>query len=125
MYQDKTLACKDCGKNFIFSARDQEFFAQKGFTNVPTRCRDCRDKKKKSAETALNRVIYKITCKKCGKIGEMAIEPRKPNDVYCSDCFYEDFRKEVDEKGLQPKEIVVDTTASVSNSTDSEATPQE
>lgn len=110
-YQDQTLICKDCGKNFIFTTRDQEFFAQKGFTNAPTRCRDCRLKKKSATDAIANRIIYKIVCKKCGKVGEMAVEPRKPDDIYCSDCFYETFQKEIELKDLKPKEVVIDTTA--------------
>lgn len=31
MYEDKTLVCKDCGKEFTFSAGEQEFYAEKGF----------------------------------------------------------------------------------------------
>lgn len=30
MYEDKTLVCKDCGKEFTFSAGEQEFYAEKG-----------------------------------------------------------------------------------------------
>ena len=33
MYEDKTLVCKDCGKEFVFTAGEQEFYAEKGFTN--------------------------------------------------------------------------------------------
>lgn len=47
-YQDKTKVCVDCGKEFIFTARDQEFYAEKGFQNEPKRCKECRDKKKNS-----------------------------------------------------------------------------
>ena len=42
MYQDKTLICKDCGKEFVFTAGEQEFYAEKGFENEPQRCRECR-----------------------------------------------------------------------------------
>ena len=45
-FKDKTIKCVDCGTEFTFSARDQEFYAEKGFTNEPKRCKDCRDKKK-------------------------------------------------------------------------------
>ena len=41
MYEDKELVCEDCGKTFIFSAGDQEFYAEKGFQNgsaVPRPC---------------------------------------------------------------------------------------
>ncbi len=44
--EDKTIVCKDCGKEFVFSVREQEFYKEKGFTNEPVRCKDCRDKKK-------------------------------------------------------------------------------
>ena len=28
--EDKTLVCKDCGKEFIFTVGEQEFFKEKG-----------------------------------------------------------------------------------------------
>ena len=33
MYEDKTLVCKECGNEFVFTAGEQEFYAEKGFTN--------------------------------------------------------------------------------------------
>ena len=42
MYQDKTLTCKDCGQEFVFTAGEQEFYAEKGFQNEPTRCKGLR-----------------------------------------------------------------------------------
>ena len=42
---DKTLICKDCGAEFIFTEGEQEFYAQKGFSN-PVRCPECRKKRK-------------------------------------------------------------------------------
>ena len=44
-YQDKELTCADCRGKFLFSAKDQEFFAEKGFSE-PKRCKDCRQAKK-------------------------------------------------------------------------------
>lgn len=49
-YKDKTLTCKDCGKEFTFTAGEQSFYAEKGFTNEPQRCKPCRDAKKAAAE---------------------------------------------------------------------------
>ncbi len=46
--QDKILVCRDCGEDFIFSVREQDFFAQKGFTNEPTRCPTCRAARKQN-----------------------------------------------------------------------------
>lgn len=46
--QDKTLKCKDCGSDFVFTVGEQEFYAEKGFTNEPTRCKECRQKNKQA-----------------------------------------------------------------------------
>lgn len=40
--EDKTIRCADCGSDFMFSASEQQFFAEKGFTNEPRRCPTCR-----------------------------------------------------------------------------------
>lgn len=39
--EDKTIICKDCGKEFKFTVREQEFFASKNFVE-PVRCKECR-----------------------------------------------------------------------------------
>ena len=43
MYEDKTLVCKECGQEFVFTAGEQEFYAERGFQNEPQRCKACRD----------------------------------------------------------------------------------
>ncbi len=45
-YEDITLQCKDCGAEFVFTAGEQDFYAQKGFENQPVRCPECRKAKK-------------------------------------------------------------------------------
>ncbi|MBX3394579.1 MAG: zinc-ribbon domain containing protein [Phycisphaerae bacterium] len=47
-FDDKTIVCADCGTEFVHSAEDQARYAERGFTNEPKRCRDCRDKRKAS-----------------------------------------------------------------------------
>ena len=42
MYEDKNLVCEECSKEFVFSAGEQEFYAQKGLVNIPKRCPECR-----------------------------------------------------------------------------------
>ena len=34
MKEDKTLVCRECGTEFVFSASEQEFYEEKGFTNA-------------------------------------------------------------------------------------------
>ncbi len=43
---DKTLTCRDCGSEFVFTVGEQEFYKEKGFDNEPTRCAPCRRAKK-------------------------------------------------------------------------------
>jgi len=43
---DKTLVCKDCGHDYVFTEGEQEFYKQKGFDNEPQRCPACRKAKK-------------------------------------------------------------------------------
>jgi CxxC-x17-CxxC domain-containing protein len=45
VYSDKTLTCADCGQEFTFTASEQDFYAQRGFTE-PRRCASCRASRK-------------------------------------------------------------------------------
>lgn len=44
-----TIVCKDCGKEFDFTEREQEFYAQNEW-NQPIRCPECRQIAKKRRE---------------------------------------------------------------------------
>lgn len=43
---DKTIVCKDCGTQFVFTENEQNFYKEKGFENEPVRCADCRRARK-------------------------------------------------------------------------------
>ena len=96
--QDKTLTCRDCGTQFAFTASEQEFFAQKGFTNEPGRCPSCRAVKKAQngnggySSGGYNsgggsREMFPAVCAQCGKSTQVPFEPRNDRPVYCSDCY--------------------------------------
>ena len=51
-YTDKTLVCKDCGAEFTFTAGEQAFYAEKGFSNEPVRCPACRKARKEQKRAA-------------------------------------------------------------------------
>ncbi len=88
MYEDKTLTCKDCGAEFVFTAGEQEFYAEKGFVNEPQRCKACRDARKASrGESQGARQMYDAVCAECGKPCKVPFEPRNDRPVYCSECF--------------------------------------
>ena len=102
-FQDKTLACSDCGKDFTFTAGEQEFFQQKGFTNTPKRCEDCRSKKKADRGGSggrgaprgprggggggQDRPKFPATCSRCGANFDAPFEPKEGRPVFCRECF--------------------------------------
>ena len=79
MYEDKTLVCKDCGAEFVFTAGEQEFYAEKGFVNEPKRCKSCRDAKKNASGNKPEREMFTAT--------KVPFKPREDRPVYCSECF--------------------------------------
>ena len=44
-FQDKSLRCVDCSNEFIWTAGEQQFFADKNFKNEPKRCKACKGKR--------------------------------------------------------------------------------
>ena len=51
MYSDKTLTCADCGQQFVFTASEQDFYAQRGFTE-PRRCPTDRAARKAARQSS-------------------------------------------------------------------------
>ena len=93
MFEDKTLNCKDCGAEFVFTAGEQEFYDSKGFVNEPQRCKGCRDARK----TALRgeREMHDATCADCGAEAKVPFKPREDRPVFCSECFAKQREEEV------------------------------
>ncbi len=90
--QDQQLTCKDCGAPFTFTVGEQEFYKQRGFTNQPTRCPQCRAKKKAEMRGGHDRdrgprQSFDIVCSRCGKPGTVPFQPREGREVLCRDCF--------------------------------------
>lgn len=114
-FSEKTLVCRDCGREFTFSVGEQSFYAARDFSE-PTRCPECRAARKASREAAEyssygsgsrggrgsyggterrgrsggshgTRQLYKVTCADCGVETEVPFEPQTGRPVYCRDCF--------------------------------------
>ena len=85
MYEDKVLICKECNNEFVFTAGEQEFYAEKGFVNEPQRCKACRDKRKAALKAP--REMHDAVCAQCGKECQVPFEPKEDRPVYCSECF--------------------------------------
>ena len=91
-FEDKSLTCADCGASFTFTAQEQDFFQQKGYTNEPKRCPTCREARKAERSSSGGygrgrRQMYPAICAQCGKNTEVPFEPRTGKAVYCSDCY--------------------------------------
>ncbi len=48
--EDKTLVCKDCGKEFVWTVGEQEFFQKMQFEHEPLRCPECRKARRASRD---------------------------------------------------------------------------
>ncbi|HEY0378959.1 MAG TPA: zinc-ribbon domain-containing protein [Pyrinomonadaceae bacterium] len=54
-FEDQMRTCVDCGDEFIWTAGEQEFFHEKGFTDPPKRCKTCRPAHKVGREPRRDR----------------------------------------------------------------------
>ena len=91
MAEDQQLMCSDCGQAFTFTAEDQDFFRERGYS-APKRCKPCRQAKKNEqgggggyqrSESRGTSVI----CSGCGQQTTVPFEPRGDRPVYCQNCF--------------------------------------
>ncbi len=92
-YQDRNLTCAECAQSFVFSADDQAYHAEKGYTNEPKRCSTCRDARRAQSGGSGGgfdrgpREMHPVVCAECGKNTTVPFQPRGDRPVYCSDCF--------------------------------------
>jgi CxxC-x17-CxxC domain-containing protein len=89
-FQDKRLTCVDCGAEFIWTAGEQLFFADKNFKNEPKRCKSCKAKRASrplGAPMAREKVETTTTCSACGKETTVPFRPTQGRPVFCKECF--------------------------------------
>ena len=102
-FTDKTLECADCGQQFTHSAQDQQFYAERQFSE-PRRCPTCRAVRKAARGDSGGsysgggaggyseggygqREMFTATCDSCGGQARVPFRPTGSKPVYCSDCF--------------------------------------
>jgi len=94
MAEDQQLMCSDCGQAFTFSAEDQEFFRDRGYS-TPKRCKPCRQAKKNEQSGGgggggfqrSSTQSTSVICSGCGQQTTVPFEPRGDRPVYCQNCF--------------------------------------
>jgi CxxC-x17-CxxC domain-containing protein len=99
--EDRRINCADCGEEFIFTAGEQAFYREKGLTNAPTRCKNCREKRKATRGPAgggggagkggggAGKEMHAAVCSRCGAETMVPFVPTGARPVYCRNCFNE------------------------------------
>ncbi|MCO5223383.1 MAG: zinc-ribbon domain containing protein [Thermomicrobiales bacterium] len=112
---DQTLTCRDCGQAFTFTAGEQAFYAERGYSE-PLRCPSCRAARKQQRANSGGdsygggyssggyssgggyggdsysrgpRQMYPAVCSQCGIETEVPFQPTAGKPVYCRSCFQE------------------------------------
>ena len=111
-YTDRALTCADCNQEFTFTASEQQFYADRQFSE-PRRCPTCRAARKAArgdngggsyssgggggyssgggydggGYSRGPREMFSATCSNCGREAQVPFRPTGSKPVYCSDCF--------------------------------------
>src|SRR5215218_5330051 len=99
MNVDKTLTCADCSQAFTFTASEQDFYTERGFTE-PRRCPSCRAARKAQRNAGGGdgdsggygargggggsrgpREMFAATCSSCGQETEVPFRPTSGKPV--------------------------------------------
>lgn len=80
-YEDKILICRECGREFLFTAAEQEFYEAKGFSRAPRRCKECR------RSSGAKKQLYKGVCAACGREAQVPFPLTPERLIYCRDCY--------------------------------------
>ena len=94
-FQDREIACVDCGDQFTWTIGEQVFFHDKGLRNEPKRCKPCKQAKndRLAAISAAQvsgikqRIEVTVKCAQCGEQTTVPFFPSQGRPVYCRSCF--------------------------------------
>ncbi|MFQ5817908.1 MAG: zinc-ribbon domain containing protein [Terriglobia bacterium] len=87
-FGDKILQCVECGAEFLFTAGEQVFFADKGFKHAPKRCKACKAKRNQTGNRNHSKRADTVTvCSQCGKETTVPFKPSQGRPVYCRACY--------------------------------------
>ena len=85
-FQDRILSCVDCGAEFVWTAGEQQFFADKNFKNEPKRCKNCKNKRHGTTVSS-NKAETVTSCSQCGRETTVPFKPTQGRPVFCRECF--------------------------------------
>ena len=85
-FADRDVLCAGCGAMFVFSAGEQEFFHEMGFTNEPKHCKQCKAKRGGGGK-GQRRIETQVICSGCGSNTTVPFKPTQGRPVMCRTCF--------------------------------------
>jgi CxxC-x17-CxxC domain-containing protein len=87
-FEDKTMTCRECTREFTFTAGEQEFYQSRGLVHEPRRCPECRNARRAGDGGGRGpREMHDTICANCGKPTQVPFVPTGVRPVYCQDCF--------------------------------------
>lgn len=114
---DRTLLCGQCGKEFVFTAAEQEFFRERGFDHEPKRCVECRRQRRRKFKSRGSRdgaprrdssgspprrreprprpspeSLNDAVCSSCGEATQVPFKPDGVRPVFCMPCLKQQTR---------------------------------
>jgi hypothetical protein len=51
-FEPRVLICSECGEEFVFTVKAQQYFIERGYTDDPKRCKACYTQIKKSQRSS-------------------------------------------------------------------------
>lgn len=60
--RDQQLECTKCGRTFTFTAAEAQSFLDRGLTNAPKKCPECRAKERARKEQKVRTTVHCVTC---------------------------------------------------------------
>lgn len=96
-FEDKTITCIDCTREFIWTGGEQAFFRDKKLQNPPKRCKDCKQAKNDrlaaiaaaQSSGVRQRIEVSVKCARCGEATTVPFYPSQGRPVFCRSCFLE------------------------------------
>src|ERR687893_75906 len=82
---DQTITCRDCGEAFTFTAGEQAFYQERGYSGGGGGYSSGGG----GGYSSGPRQMYPAVCSSCGKETEVPFQPRNDKPVYCRECFQE------------------------------------
>ena len=94
-FEDKTINCIDCNKDFTWTVGEQSFFRDKKLQNPPKRCKDCKQAKNErlaaiaaaQASGVRQRIEVTVACARCSEVTTVPFYPSQGRPVFCRSCF--------------------------------------